>query len=124
MAQRPLLDGPDYPGDAQGRLIKRLTEGKAMDKTNRKKAKHGGHNPDNVLLGLHVTPEWKAIAKLTALMLEQDVTTVMLDGLKGKAAALGILDKQGKVAPAYIDEIEALAHTVRCNKIERQNNGY
>ena len=92
--------------------------------TTRKKAKHGGHNPDSVLLGLHVSPEWKAIAKLTALMLEQDVTPVMLDGLKAKAAALGILDKHGNVAPASVDEVKALANTVRCKKIERQGNGY
>lgn len=88
-----------------------------------KKAKHGGHNPDNVLLGLHVSPEWKAIAKLTAAMLEVDVTTVMLDGLKGKALALGIIDKKGKVALDYVDEVKSLAHIIRCKKTERQSNG-
>lgn len=70
-----------------------------METTKRKKAKHGGHNPDNVLLGLHVTPEWKAIAKLTAMRMERDVTTVMLDGLKGYAKICGILDGRGNVTP-------------------------
>lgn len=88
-----------------------------------KGARHGGHDPDKVLLGLHVTPEWKAIAKLTANRMERDVSALMIDGLKGYAKACGILDSNYKVTPAWADEIEAVAAMIRAKKTERQNNG-
>jgi len=91
--------------------------------TKKQKAKHGGHNPDNVLLGLHVTPEHKAVAKLTSLLSKCDVTTLMLGGLFERSAYFGITDKDGNVTPEYKEEIELLAHRVRTNKKERQNNG-
>ena len=89
----------------------------------KQKAKHGGHNPDNVLLGLHVPPEHKAIAKLTAMMSQQDVTSLMLNGLWAISSSFGITDKDGNVTPDYEEEIKMLAHEVRTNKKERQNNG-
>lgn len=94
-----------------------------MEKNKRQKAKHGGHNPDNVLLGLHVTPEQKAIAKLTATLDKCDVTTLMLRGLWARSSVRGITDINGNVTPEFKDEIEMLAHTVRANKKERQSNG-
>lgn len=93
-----------------------------MDK-GKKKAKHGGHNPDNVLLGLHVTPEQKAIAQLTASKSGEDVTTMMLNGLWAKASAFGITDLRGNVTPEYQLIIKAAAQRVREKKLERQNNG-
>lgn len=89
----------------------------------RKGATHGGHDPDSVLLGLHVSPEWKAIAKLTAMMMDRDVTTLLLDGLRGSAKKCGILDANDKVAPEWQDEVEMLARVVRAKKAERQNHG-
>ena len=94
-----------------------------MEKTRKQKAKHGGHNPDNVLLGLHVSPEAKAVAKLTAMLDECDVTTLLLRGLWARASAHGITDMNGNVTPEYKQEVEMLAHKVRTTKKERQNNG-
>ena len=87
------------------------------------KAKHGGHNPDNVLLGIHVTPEQKAIAQLTANKIGNDVSTVMLNGLWAQSSRLGITDLTGNVTPEYESQIKAAAQRVREKKIERQKYG-
>lgn len=93
------------------------------ERVKRKGATHGGHDPDSVLLGLHVSPELKAVAKLTAMRMDCDVTTLMIDSLRAAARKCGILLDDGKVAPEWRDEVEMLARFVRARKIERQKNG-
>ncbi len=80
----------------------------------------GKHNPDNVLLGVHATPEIKALAGLVADTVDSSITDVLLDGLMLMAENAGIASG-GKVLPQYKDEIILRAAQVRAAKKERQS---
>ncbi len=79
----------------------------------------GKHNPDNVLLGIHATPEVKALAGLVADNRGSNITDTLLDGLFMLAEQAGIM-RGGKVLPQYTDEIRLRAAQVRAAKKERQ----
>lgn len=79
----------------------------------------GKHNPDNVLLGIHATPEVKALAGLVADHRGSNITDTLLDGLFMLAEQAGIMSG-GKVLPQYTDEIRLRAAQVRAAKKERQ----
>ena len=51
----------------------------------------GKHNPDNVLLGIHATPEVKALAGLVADNRGSNITDTLLDGLFMLAEQAGIM---------------------------------
>lgn len=80
----------------------------------------GKHNPDSVLLGIHTTPEIKALAGLVAELTHNTITDVVLDGLMIQAERAGVT-RGGKVVPEYVDEIKLRAAQVRAAKKERQS---
>ncbi|MBR0198387.1 MAG: hypothetical protein IJQ34_09680 [Kiritimatiellae bacterium] len=80
----------------------------------------GKHNPDNVLLGVHATPETKALAGLVADINNSNITDTLLDGLMIMAERAGVV-RNNKVLPEYKDEINLRAAQVRAAKKERQN---
>lgn len=79
----------------------------------------GKHNPDNVLLGIHATPEIKALAGLVAELNGSNITDTLLDGLMVMAERAGVV-RGGKVLPQFKDEITLRAAQVRAAKKERQ----
>jgi len=79
----------------------------------------GKHNPDNVLLGVHATPEIKALAGLVAEINNSNITDTLLDGLMHMAEQAGVV-RGGKVLPQWKDEITLRAAQVRAAKKERQ----
>ena len=79
----------------------------------------GKHNPDNVLLGVHTTPEIKALAGLVAERNGSNITDTLLDGLMVMAERAGVVSG-GKVLPQFKDEIILRAAQVRAAKKERQ----
>ena len=79
----------------------------------------GKHNPDNVLLGVHATPEIKALAGLVAELNGSNITDTLLDGLMVMAERAGVV-RGGKVLPQFRDEITLRAAQVRAAKKERQ----
>ena len=80
----------------------------------------GKHNPDSVLLGIHTSPEVKALAGLVAEMTGSNITDTILDGLFRTAYENGITTRDGKVSPRYRDDIILRAGQVRAAKKERQ----
>lgn len=82
-------------------------------------AKHGGHDPDKVLLGGLVKPETKALVTITAEAYAMDAISVMMRGVENLATAKGIL-KNGKVTADWADEIKALASVIRAEKAKKQ----
>lgn len=81
--------------------------------------KGGKHNPDNVLLGIHASPETKALAGLVASLRGETITDALLEGLHILAECVGV-EKDGKVVPRWRDEIAARAQAVRSAKKSRQ----
>lgn len=79
----------------------------------------GKHNPDNVLLGVHTTPEIKALAGLVAERNGSNITDTLLDGLMVMAERAGVVSG-GKVLQQFKDEIILRAAQVRAAKKERQ----
>ena len=79
----------------------------------------GKHNPDNVLLGVHTTPEIKALAGLVAERNGSNITDTLLDGLMIMAERAGVVSG-GKVLPQFRDDIRLRAAQVRAAKKERQ----
>lgn len=79
----------------------------------------GKHNPDNVLLGIHTTPEMKALAAFIAEKTNRSITDVILDGIMSEGTRAGIIS-DGKVLPEFKDQIIIKAGIVRANKKERQ----
>ena len=79
----------------------------------------GKHNPDHVLLGIHTTPEIKALAGLVAEIKNSNITDTLLDGLMYEAEQAGVV-RGDKVLPRYRDEITLRAAQVRAAKKERQ----
>jgi hypothetical protein len=82
-------------------------------------AKHGGHDPDRVLLGGLVKPETKALVVITSEAYKMDSISVMMRGVENLATAKGIL-KDGRITAKYADEIKALASVIRAEKAKKQ----
>ena len=104
-----VFDGTDAFGGQDDCGIKERT----MSRTS------GKHNPDNVLLGIHTTPEIKALAGLVADLLGSNITDTLLDGLYSMAERVGVM-RGVKVLPQFKDEITLRAAQVRAAKKERQ----
>lgn len=75
------------------------------------------HNKDNVLFGGYVTPEFKALAQLTASVCKTNCVELMKRGIYTEATRVGIM-WNGIVKPEYRDTVDALANHIR---IEREN---
>lgn len=83
-------------------------------------SRSGKHHPDHVLLGIHTTPEIKALAGLVAERNGSNITDTMLDGLMLMAKLAGVVS-DGKVLPQFKDDIILRAAQVRAAKKERQS---
>ena len=84
------------------------TEGLKMTRESR----HGKHHPDKVQFGGMVSPEFKAIAQLTANLLQCSLMELMQRGVDNLATGAGIL-KDGKVTPRYQEAVDAMADIIR-----------
>ena len=91
-----------------------------MQKKNKKVS--GDHNADWVLLGFLSPPEDKALAMLVAEQDGENVKAEITKLLKAKAKDLGIMLKDGQIAPAWKDRFEIYTARVRMNKKRRQTN--
>ena len=81
--------------------------------------RHGKHDPDKVLLGGYVTPEFKALAQLVASMRKCNVHELLREGVYTLATAMGVM-KDGNVTPQYKASIEAMAEIIRTNRNNRR----
>ena len=77
-----------------------------------KESRHGKHHPDKVQFGGMVSPEFKAIAQLTASMLQCSLMELMQRGVDNLATGAGIL-RDGKVTPQYRGAVDAMADIIR-----------
>ena len=76
--------------------------------------RHGKHRADKVQFGGMVPPEFKAIAQLTANMLQCSLMELMQRGVDNLATGAGIL-KNGKVTPQYREAVEAMADIIKAS---------
>lgn len=77
-----------------------------------KESRHGKHHPDKVQFGGMVSPEFKAIAQLTANKRPCSLMDLMQEGVYNLATRAGIM-KDGKVAPEYKEAVDAMADIIR-----------
>lgn len=84
-----------------------------------KENRHGKHHPDKVQFGGMVTPEFKAIAQLTASMTKCSLMELMQKGVYNLATGAGIM-LGDEVAPAYKDTIEAMADIIKTKLAEKR----
>lgn len=82
-----------------------------MKPTNR----HGKHDPDKVLLGGYVTPEFKALAQLVASMKMCNTHELLQEGVYTIATNLGVM-KNGAIVSAYRPAIDAMAEVIRTKR--------
>lgn len=87
----------------------------------KKENRHGKHHEDKVQFGGMVTPEFKALAQLTASVSKCSMMDLMIHGINNIATGAGIL-KNGEVAPKYRDAIAALADIIRTSLSEKRKN--
>ena len=76
--------------------------------------RHWKHHPDKVQFGGMVSPEFKAIAQLTASKLQCSLMELMQKGVDNLATGAGIL-RNGEVTPQYREAVSALADIIRMN---------
>ena len=93
-------------------------------KTSREKkgeSRHGKHDPDSVLLGMHAKPELKALAHLVLAKDNQckDISDVIRRGIEELAIRNKIMDKTG-IKPEYIHERDLIAAMIRDSKKQNQ----
>ncbi len=86
-----------------------------------KDTRHGKHHPDKVQFGGMVTPEFKAIAQLTASKTKCSLMELMQRGVYNLATGAGIL-RDDKVTPEYKEAVDALADIIKANLAEKRNH--
>lgn len=74
--------------------------------------RHGKHHPDKVQFGGMVSPEFKAIAQLTASKTKCSLMELMQRGVYNLAMGAGIM-RGNKVAPEYREAVAAMADIIR-----------
>jgi hypothetical protein len=81
--------------------------------------RHGKHAPDKVQFGGMVSPEFKAIAQLTASKLQCSLMELMQKGVDNLATGAGIL-RNGEVTPQYREAVSALADIIRTSLSDKR----
>ena len=81
--------------------------------------RHGKHHPDKVQFGGMVTPEFKAIAQLTASKTKCTLMELMQKGVYNLATGVGIM-RGDEVVPAYKATIDAMADVIKTHLAERR----
>ena len=89
-------------------------KGLKMKTKKAKTTRHGKHDADKVNFGGMVTPEFKALAQLTASKEGCGLTELMMVGIRQLATKHGIM-KNGRIVPVYEDAIKAMADVIRSN---------
>ena len=84
------------------------------------RTRHGKHDPDKVLLGGYVTPEFKALAQLIASMRKCNVHELLQEGVYTLATSMGVM-KDGEIIPEFKEAITAMADIIRTNRNNRRN---
>ena len=84
-----------------------------------KNNRHGKHHPDKVQFGGMVSPEFKAVAQLTASKLKCSLMELMQKGVDNLATGAGIL-RNGEVTPQYREAVSALADIIRTDLSNRR----
>lgn len=74
--------------------------------------RHGKHHPDKVQFGGMVSPEFKAIAQLTASKTKCSLMELMKRGVYNLAMGAGIM-RGDDVAPEYREAVAAMADIIR-----------
>lgn len=86
-----------------------------------KNNRHGKHHPDKVQFGGMVTPEFKAIAQLTASKTQCTLMELMQRGVYNLATGAGIL-RNDKVTPEYKEAVAALADIIKTTLAEKRKH--
>ena len=81
--------------------------------------RHGKHHPDKVQFGGMVSPEFKAVAQLTASKLKCSLMELMQKGVDNFVTGAGIL-RNGEVTPQYREAVSALADIIRTDLSNRR----
>ena len=82
--------------------------------------RHGKHDPDKVQFGGMVSPEFKAIATLTARELNLfSLAEMMRKGIVDLATSAGII-RNGRIAPQYREEVSALADVIHTSLSDKR----
>lgn len=87
----------------------------------KKESRHGKHREDKVQFGGMVTPEFKALAQMTASVSKCSMMDLMINGINNIATGAGIL-KNGEITPKYRESIAALADIIRTTLSEKRNS--
>ena len=61
--------------------------------------RQGKHAPGKTLLGAYVTPEFKALVIMTCDATGLSITDLLMDGIRRRAIAEGIIDTKGNIKP-------------------------
>jgi len=83
--------------------------------------RHGKHHPDKVQFGGMVSPEFKAIAQLTASKTKCSLMELMQRGVYNLATGAGIM-RNDKVAPEYKAAVDAMADIIRTSLAAKRGN--
>lgn len=74
--------------------------------------RQGKHAPGKTLLGAYVTPEFKALVIMTCDATGLSITDLLMDGIRRRAFAEGIIDSKGNIKPNRREAYELVLETV------------
>lgn len=87
--------------------------------TTKGKNRHGVHDDDLVGFNVHITPELKALAQVTANESKTTMAEVMRRGFEDEAVRAGVM-KNGEVLPKYKPIIKMYAEAYRLRNKENK----
>jgi len=76
-------------------------------------SRQGKHKEGKTLLGAYVTPEFKALVIMTCDAAGMSITDLLMDGVRRRAMAEGIIDASGNITQARREVYEMVLETVR-----------
>lgn len=72
----------------------------------------GKHKEGKTLLGAYVTPEFKALVIMTCDATNLSITELLMDGVRRRAMAAGIIDAQGRIKADRREAYDLILETV------------
>ena len=87
-----------------------------------KENRHGKHNEDKLMFGGMVTPEFKALAMLTASRLKTTMMEVMARGIYHEATNAGVMINN-RIRPEFKESIISMADILRCKRDNKRGKG-
>ena len=76
-------------------------------------SRQGKHKEGKTLLGAYVTPEFKALVIMTCDVTGLSITELLMDGIRRRALAEGIIDAKGNIKPNRREAYELVLETVK-----------